>query len=439
MEHPVSSPENAAPYTLPRYTRQWVYTFLALAVAFTCYFKIQYPLVSKSPRSQDAIPLAQESYWFFALQLPNLKPDYAHGEFYRQSSDWFNSLRLSGFHPLLLSDVRARMSKGMLLPENTIVLSIDEALLTTYNAYEPLLRDFKFPAVLTTSLKPLREGDHGYLSYNAVEKLPQTGFWDVILLDDHAQPQLLSPQEVPVSLPLPSVILPWSSRADRSLANQLSDLRRPRRLSMDWNWSGQDLVYRLQAETPVHPNGSRLGARQVLGRLYGVVLPKETNSETRFTLAAPANQRGKDVSWLGTRGLEDFQIHFSLEDATGQVWFLLRSTGDRGDNIRVGFFDGKVTIQERISGHERLLGMTNWPLVFPWTGTIHLRGSELQVMRKGQTIMASRVTHRAARRWQSMLQLIVYDQLYGAARARNVSIEILPLLSLDTVWNEGPR
>jgi hypothetical protein len=438
MEHPVSSPEDAASYTLPRYTRQWVYTFLALAVAFTCYFKIQYPLVPKSPRSRDAVPVAQESYWFFALQLPNPEPAYAQGELHRKSSDWFNSLRLSGFHPMLLSDVKARMSKGMLLPEKTIVLSIDEALLTTYNAYEPLLRDFKFPAVLMTSLKPLREGDRGYLSYNAVQKLPDTGFWDVIFLGDHAQPQIQSPQEVPVTLPLPPEISPWSSRADRSLANQLSDLQKPRRLSIDWQWTGQDLVNRLQAETPVHPHGSRLGARQVLGRLYGVVLSKETNPEDRFSLAAPADQRGRDIGWLGTRGLENFQIHFSLEDATGQVWFLLRSTGDRGDNIRVGFFDGKVTIKEKIAGRERLLGMTDWPRVFPWMGTIQLRGFELCVMRNGQAIMVSRVNHRTAHRSQSMLQLMVYDQLYGAAQARNVSIEISPLLDLDTPSTEGP-
>jgi len=434
----MSGQENVAPYLLPRYTRQWVYTFLALAAAFTCYFKIQYPLVPTSPRPQDAGSTAQESYWFFALQLPDPKPGYAHGEFYRQCSDWFNSLRREGFHPMLLSDVRARMIKGELLPEKTIVLSMDEALLTTYNAYQPLLKDFKFPAVLVTTLKPLRQGDHGYLSDNAVHKLPDTGFWDVIFLDDHARPQLLSAQEVPVTLPLPPENSPWSSRADRSLANQLPDLRKPRRLSIDWQWSGQDLVNRFQSETPVHPHGSRLGARAVMGHTYGITLPKENPSDDRFTLAAPVDQRGKDISWLGTRGLENFQIHFSLAEATGQVWFLLRSTGDRGDNIRVGFFDGKVTIKEQIAGRERLLGMTDWPLVFPWTGTIQLRGSELRVMQKDQTIMVSRVTHRAARRTQAMLQLMVYDQLYGAARARNVSIDIVPLMSLDTALNEGP-
>ena len=69
----------------------------------------------------------------------------------------------------------------MLLPEKTIVISIDEALLTTFNAYQPLFKNFKIPAVLVTSVKPLNEGDHGYLSSNAVQKLPSTGAWDVIL------------------------------------------------------------------------------------------------------------------------------------------------------------------------------------------------------------------------------------------------------------------
>jgi hypothetical protein len=35
--------------------------------------------------------------------------------------------------------------------------------------------------------------------------------------------------------------------------------------------------------------------------------------------------------------------------------------------------------------------------------------------------------------------MMVYDQLYGGAQARQVSIEILPLLSLDTVSTEGPQ
>jgi len=435
MEHPVSQREEAAPYSLPRYTRQWVYTFLALAVAFTCYFKIQYPLVSKSPRSQDGVPVAQESYWFFALQLPNPAPGGSPGELHRKCSDWFNSLRLSGFHPMLLSDVRARMSKGMLLPENTIVLSIDEAMLTTYNAYEPLLRVFKFPAVLVTSLQPLRQGDRGYLSYNAVQKLPDTGFWDVVLIDDHAKPQILAPQQVPVALPLPPKISPWSSRADRSLANQLPDLRRPRRLSIDWNWSGHDLVYRLQAETPVHPNGSRLGARRILGRLCGVVLPNEADNAA-FSLAASADQRGRDIGWPGTRGLEDFQIHFSLEEVTGQVWFLLRSTGGRGDGTRVGIYDGKVLVSEQIYGQQHLLGTADWPPAFPWKGTIHLRGSELRVMQNDQTLLVCRVNHRPARRSPSMLHLLVYDELYGAAQARDISLDILPLLIPDIAPDE---
>jgi len=200
MEHAVNTGE-IAPYTLPRYTRQWVYTFLALAAAFTWYFKIQYPLVSK-PLSSNGVPVAQETYWFFVLQLPNPGPNLAPSEFHRTSSDWFNSLRGAGFHPMLFSDVRARLSKGMLLPENTIVVSIDEALLTTYNAYKPLLQEFKMPAVLVTSLKPLQAGDRGYLSYNAVQKLPSTGSWDVILVDAHDRPQILSPQESPMMLPL---------------------------------------------------------------------------------------------------------------------------------------------------------------------------------------------------------------------------------------------
>jgi hypothetical protein len=176
-----------------------------------------------------------------------------------------------------------------------------------------------------------------------------------------------------------------------------------------------------------------------MGHLCGIVLPKETGSEDRFSLVTAPGQRGRDISWMGTRGLDNFKIHFSIEEATGQVWFLLRSNSDRGDNIRVGFFDGKVVINEQLSGEERLLGMTDWPLVFPWTGTIQLSGSELCLTRNGQTIMVSQVNRRPAHRSPSMLQMMVYDQLYGAARARNVSIEITPLLSLNAASTEGPR
>jgi hypothetical protein len=438
MEHPVSPEANPAPYTPPRYTREWIYTFLALAVAFTLFFRIQHPLVSTSPRSPAADSIAQESFWFFALQLPNPAPDQAPEECLRKSTDWLNSLLRSGFHPMLLSDVRTRMLKGMLLPEKTIVLSFDEALLTTYDTYEPLLRDLKIPAVLMTSLKPLRQGDRGYLSYKAVQKLPSTGFWDVILMDDRAQPKILAPQEVPLTLPLLPEISPWSSNLDRSLANQLSDLRRPRRLSIDWRWSGQDVVHRLEAETPIHPNGSRLGVRPVMGRLWGVVLSKEKNAEDRFSLNAPVDQRGTDIGWLGTRGLENFQLDFSLKDATGQVWFLLRSTGEHGNSLRVGFSDGKVVIKEQIAGQQSLLGMTDWPRGYPWTGTIHLCGSALRVMHQGQTLLASRV-HRTAHPSQAMLQLVLYDQLYGAAQARDVSLEVIPLLDPEATSIEGLR
>ena len=75
-----------------------------------------------------------------------------------------------------------------------------------------------------------------------------------------------------MALPLPEKISPWSSMNDQALANQLADLRRPHCLSIDWQWSGQDLVNRLQAETPVHPSGSHLGMRQIMDRSWGVVL-----------------------------------------------------------------------------------------------------------------------------------------------------------------------
>ena len=62
---------HATPYTLPTYSREWVYTFLALAIGLTMYFKMQHPLTTKSALSAAAAPRsAQESYgWFFAAAL----------------------------------------------------------------------------------------------------------------------------------------------------------------------------------------------------------------------------------------------------------------------------------------------------------------------------------------------------------------------------------
>ena len=117
---------------------------------------------------------------------------------------------------------------------------------------------------------------------------------------------------------------------------------------------------------------------------------------------------------------------------TGELWFLLRSTNAHGSSIRVGFSNGNVIVKELSNDHEHLLGMTGWPRVFPWTGTIQLRGHELSISHDDQTIMVSHVHLRTAYHSQAVLQLMIYDQLYGAAQARDVSLEITPLLSSDT-------
>jgi len=416
-------------YTMKRrggYLRHWVYLILSVGIVALWF-------IWNHQRSYGTLTIPGEApigdstaNWFFVLQFPTLSPDLGSGEAHRKITDWISSLRRAGYHPLLLSDVTQTLSSRQLLPEKTIVISIDEPLRANHSLYDPIFRQARIPAVYTASTIPLKDGDRGYLSQHALYQLPTTGLWNIVLTDPENPTKLMAPEQVVIHRPFRAQMAPWRTAQGLQLRNTVHDLNAPQRLYIPWSWSGADIVHRLQADTPAGPEGASLAIRTINQSAMGVLLARSTSTATEFSWSSPAGQRGADVLWYGTRGLNDLQLDFSVGNTVGEYAWAFRVDPRTGRSIRVRIIGFQLLIEEQIDGKTHRLGEATWNAVPPWNARISLTGSYLTVWQNSEKKFGtSRVSISGDA--NSVIQLLVYDQMFGAAQVQNIQAQIYPL------------
>jgi len=135
----------------------------------------------------------------------------------------------AGYHVALLSEVHHRLIFGPGLPRKTAVLLFDPGDRKTFEGVAPLLAKYKFPAVWVTDPQALKNGDRRCVSRHVWNAMKRSGCWDVGYYNGASGLVIESRDSEPVIIGHGRVA--W--------------------LHADWNWTGQKLVEKLEAEEPL--------------------------------------------------------------------------------------------------------------------------------------------------------------------------------------------
>lgn len=104
--------------------------------------------------------------------------------------DQFTWLRDNGFQPVSVDQILAARSGGKPLPENSVLLTFDDGLVSVYTHVLPLLRLFQYPAVVSVVTswiesdavvdyadRKLRQSD--FLSWEQIRELQESGLVEI--------------------------------------------------------------------------------------------------------------------------------------------------------------------------------------------------------------------------------------------------------------------
>jgi hypothetical protein len=161
---------------------------------------------------------------FLLIHIPPARPGRPSIE--RRADAWFAALASAGYHVALLSDVHRLLAHGLGLPRKTAVLLFDPGTREVFEGVAPLLAKYKFPAVWVTDPEALQKGDRRYVSRHVWNAMKKSGCWDVGHHDE-------------------VFALKIESRDSKTI---VIGRRQGAWLHVHWDWTGQKLVERLEAE-----------------------------------------------------------------------------------------------------------------------------------------------------------------------------------------------
>lgn len=366
--------------------------------------------------------------WFYMVQLPHVTSDPESQNYSFVLKERVKALQAEGFQPMLLSTILNRLREGRLLPRNTVALFFEEGYRTTLEATWPVLHELRVPAVLLTPSKPLKTGDWGYISPYRAYTLRRNGLWDVGYFDgkEPSRVTLWSSEEKPYRIGPDNNKPFWITDITESVLNRGPEINQFRRLFFNPKWSSADVVNRLKAETPIE-SSSRLSIRSIQGRLWGISMMPQEAPGSVFDLRANENSRTAEVTWLGTLGLQNFDVHFRADSLHGECWLVFRADS-MGNNIRAGFLKDKIVIDTQIRGESKEL--LSIPFARPeqhLAFNIRVNRSQIAVMDTTGAVLASAQFPAPQEAPSGVIRMLMYDKFYGVALAHGVELTIHPL------------
>jgi hypothetical protein len=366
-------------------------------------------------RAAHVIPLPPEppsavqsgdAHWYFVIRLPEAPWDPQGTKFVQaRTAEWLGALIQEGFHPMLFSDITARFKQGIGVPDKALVIVFQPGYKHTCETLEPLFTHFKSPTVWLIDRTAIQRSDPRYVHRHRAALMVQSKWWDVI---DSANPV-------------------WTPGTGRSALNWNPGADHVNRLNVSLQWSGRELVNRLLAENPLQ-SCMQLTVRTVQGRLTGVLSTPE-NVANAFRLEAPLGKHSTTVAWLGTKGSPDARIDFDVPSRVGDFVLALRSEIESDGEVRLGYGDGMISIDDCWQGRHTRLAAVPWLPRIPHEalhGTLTLVGDRLELIHPGNPPLQVTLNHSGAPRG-GIVRLTVYDKIRGAAFADSIRLVMTPL------------
>lgn len=369
--------------------------------------------------------------WFLVLRVPEVPKDAGETAAAKaQVAGWIEGLRQAGFQPMLLSVVLARLERGQLVPRKTVVLFFQPGYRHTYETLAPILEQQRCPAVWMTDGGALERGDRRFLSRHMLSQLQRSGHWDVAWYREPPSPeatQLAFELRSAGSLRSAPRRLALNLGSGQAALNHFSKGRRILTyLPTSPPWATQELVDRLTAEIPLE-GPAYLTARRIGPRIWGLAADAHGDRQP-FGLIAPMETRGATLSWICTTGQNDLVLDLNLLSRVGEAWVLLRSKPAIGQGVRVGFTDAGVIVEQDHEGIRTRLAEAPWPAAAGTRliATLLLQDTRLSVL-VNDVPAVSVASLRPPADPHGVVQMVVYDQVRGAAGVDTASIALVPM------------
>ncbi len=409
--------ENTQAYSWP-----WLAAFgvFVLGLIYIMFVRPQIPLFE--PRSPTATSFENNTYL-----LVHFSPVYSSRLLAPDTAEsWLTALASKGYHPMLLSDVRHRLEQGQDLPDKTVVILFDPGYRITFEVMAPLLAKYKFPAVWITTRQAQRRSDTRYLSNHILKAMKKTGMWDVGYFEDESTLVMEPSGSKPFTIGNGKET--WLSGAGRRALNRGVPTHSLNRLHINWNWTGQQIVDRLEAEKLLHGKGV-LTLKRIQEHNWGIILPEASSQDSSFTFKAPSDSRTANLSWLGTKWRYDAQFNIEVKMLTGELWLLMRSDEEAGENIGVCFLNGKLSLTVKTHNESRSLLEVFVPsLAQPanFSAKVVLKGADLAVTVNGIVVAHTKNVPKLSSE-EGIVRLTAYDKIAGAAHAESIKLTMSEL------------
>ncbi|HEX4046980.1 MAG TPA: hypothetical protein VH309_04060, partial [Elusimicrobiota bacterium] len=222
---------------------------------------------------------------------------------------------------------------------------------------------------------------------------------------------------------LAGVKLSWRDPEGRVALNRGGNLSRLDRLNVNFQWTGRQLVSRLEAETPV-AGETRLTTARLYGKTWGVLAGAGNGA---FNLAAPFSSRSESIAWQSTARCRDLELRVAADALFGDLWIYLRYDRTARRGVRIGFTPGLVLAEEWRDGDWKRLGSFPRAAVSggPLHSTIRLEGARLDVASDDGTRRGFDLAPEPAPR-PGLIMLQSYDKVRGVAGVRSMILALKP-------------
>lgn len=390
----------------PSYRAHW-----ALVLAAAAALALLFTLPQRAPAPEKRADAAGAD-WYLVLRLPlaGENADRARLESERLRG-WIEELRREGFTPVLLSEARARLSRGERLPGKPVVLLLEPGWRRAVESAQPLLSGLGAPSVWLVDGAAVGERDERFVSPRALSRLRRAGLTDVGALRGSTRTFTLSGET-----------LSWAPDAGQRALNRGGRSATLHRLHVPLGWTGRQLAARLQAEVPVGRPG-KLGLVRLYGRPWGIAA--RPGSPAAFDLTAPTDRRSASVSWLGSEGGGDVELELTAAAVTGELWLYPRWRPGAPRGVRVGFTPDGVVAEEGRDGRWKRVGAVAWARgqAAPLNSRLRVSGSRLSVQAGSGPALDFEL---GASPGDGILMLELYDKIRGGAGARGLELTWKP-------------
>jgi len=406
--------------TPERHTLAWINLFFIGLLAFVLFHRQLDLFTLQAPAPAPAMEGALTDN-FLMVRMPEISTQYESGIDIMKGrfEEWIVALISQGYRPMLWSEVLARFETGSGVPPRTIVLFFEPGYRRTYEIVAPILARHQCPAVWLTPTFALDHGDRRYVTYHMTRQMKESGLWDIGFRQANDTYQLDSQR-----LQKTFILGPWAQTAGSSALNQRQDPSHINFLTVTSNWLADELVTRLQAEAAI--TGPVYLTKGILENREWGISALNPQIQNRFNLSTPLHKRGVKLFWLATKGHPEYQLHIEADHIVGTFAVHMAADPVIGTAMRVIFAPKNITVQEVTpAGHHTLVTLarrSDQPTSI--RATLSLKGRFVLIHSQGTADIQVPLTFSPGP--GTLLELYLYDQIFGAARADNIQLLFTP-------------